>query len=225
MIRLVYLARRNPELSHEAFVGRWRNHYRLAASMKEWGTVRKYLQCEVKHDRNNPPYDGMATVEYMTPDSRFANRGATEYHRILREDELRVFASHVSNFSCIATHEVVWGVGAAPAKIVRFLVKSGGLDAQTFMERWKGPYAEKVVNSVHGLIGYARNVPIAPEAGTSWGLKIDGAEELWFESEEAALAYANSAEAAALRASAAELVASVTEMVTDEVVLHDVGNG
>jgi len=219
--RLNYLARRNPDLSHPAFVARWRQHGRLAASLKEWSTVRRYIQCEVLDDGRPRQYDGAATVEYHSLEARNANRGASAYHRVLQEDEREVFESLVSNFSFIGVHEVLDGSGMGPFKVIRYLKRTAGLSQAAFEHCWRGRHVADIVATAGAAVGYAQNLPIAPERAEGWGLSVDGSEEIWFASQAGAVAFCNSEALREHEKRFAEHFETTALIVADEVVLHD----
>nr|BFE31181.1 hypothetical protein GCM10010200_034320 [Actinomadura rugatobispora] len=100
ILRINYLAHRNPGMTREQWVPRWRQHWRLAESQKESATVRRYIQCEVLHDTSPRMHDGVASSEYFSAEARDANRSAAGYHRIMRQDEMQVFDSLIEPFSC-----------------------------------------------------------------------------------------------------------------------------
>jgi len=63
---LNYLAPRKPFLTLSHFSERWRAHYSLASSLREWSAVRRYIQCEELDDENPRSYDRVTTVEYLS---------------------------------------------------------------------------------------------------------------------------------------------------------------
>lgn len=217
-----YLARRNPAFTHAGFVSRWRQHFELASSLKEWGTIKKYAQCEVLCDESARDYDGFATVEYHSLEARDSNRRSHEYHRILQADELEVFESLVSNYLFIGSHHVLHGEGTGPFKIVRFIRRRLGIDPKKFEKAWREDYVSRLLAAAPDIIGLAQNIPIAPERPEGWGLQVDGSEEIWFPTIEAAHAFQQSEEwRQVLLEFQPHLFAPAAEVVTDEVVLHD----
>jgi hypothetical protein len=44
--KLAYLAKRNPALSREQFIRRWRQHGALAMGPARWDSVGRYAQCD-----------------------------------------------------------------------------------------------------------------------------------------------------------------------------------
>jgi hypothetical protein len=209
--RLNYLARRNPQFSHDDWIPIWRSHYRLASSMGGWDTVRRYVQSEIFVDAADRPHDGLASVEYMSLEARAANRSSQEYHRIMKADETRVFDELVGEFSFIASHEVIFGAGTGPAKLVRYGRAKKGRDLP---KEWRS-HAQTVVNEAPQLLSYALNLAVQPERPEGWGLQVDGSEEIWFESIDAAEAYRTSH-------AARHLLEGAPFEVTDEVVANEV---
>lgn len=178
--RITYLARRHPSFaSHDEWMPRWRAHWELAASQPESATVARYAQCEVLLDTAEPAHDAVAFSEYVSPEARLRNRGAAGYHAIMSADELQVFDRLILECAFFGTHHVLAGVESGAFKVVRFLV--GRSDAAG----WDARAAEVLAGPP--LLGYAqtRALPPPPEG---WGLAVDGCEELWVDSLDAAQA-------------------------------------
>jgi hypothetical protein len=214
--RINYLARRNPSMTHEQWVPRWREHWRLAARQPESATVRRYIQCEVLHDDARPAHDGAASSEYFSAEARTANRAAVDYHRIMRQDEELVFDSLIERCSFIGEHRVLSGAGTGPFKVIRFLKRRPGLSSEDFARAWSGEHVRRALESSPELLSYAQNLPIEPERPGGWGLDVDGSEELWFDGLRPAIDYARTLP----RDSPHFRVAA--QVVTNEVILKDV---
>lgn len=215
--RINYLARRHPRLTHEDWVRRWRDHWRLADRQPESATVRRYIQCEVIHDTAAVPHDGVATAEYFCPDARRSNRTATDYHRLMRADEEQVFDRLIERCSFIGEHRVLSGAGTGPFKVVRYLKRRPDVPPATFVAAWRGSHASRILESTSDLLSYAQNQPVAPERPAGWGLDVDGSEELWFADADTATAYAKSA----VPPEPGPFTV-VAQVVTNEVILKDV---
>ncbi len=220
--RLNYLARRNPIWSHEEFVARWRQHFRLASSMPEWRTSRRYIQCEVLHNFDGATYDGACSNEYHSETARRANREAHEYHRILKIDELETFESLVYDFAFVGVHDVLHGPGVGSTKLIRYLKREEGVSKAEFLHHWRDVYAPRLLQLGLGVTSYAQNIPIEPERPEGWGLDVDGIEEIWFDTIEEAL-HLRASEGFRQLADEFEdqRVKLTAQVITNEVILND----
>jgi hypothetical protein len=218
-IRIVYLARRNPALDHDAWLPEWRRHWALASRQAESSTVRRYLQCEVLFDAHERPRDGLGISEYASEADRERNRSASEYHAIMQTDELRVFDGLVEKTATFVRQRVLAGSGLGPYKLVRFVRRDPRVSAEDFVEAWAGEHARRVCSLREDLLGYAQSMTVPPRLPSSQ-LAVDGLEEFWFADVRAARALLDSA--ALERATREAGVIEVTDrLVTDEVVLKD----
>ncbi|MFF5234349.1 hypothetical protein [Dactylosporangium sp. NPDC000521] len=216
--RINYLARRHPQWTHAAWVPRWRRHWRLAEPRPESATVRRYIQCEVLHDADPVPHDGVASAEYVSLAARHANRAAAGYHRIMRQDEVQVFDSLIADCSFIGSHHVVFGAGTGPFKVVRFLKRRASVAAGDFVRAWRGLHGARMIEAWPAMLSYAQNVAVVPERPDGWGLNVDGSEELWFDALAPAVACATSE---TLQRIGSHLFTVTATVVTDEVILKD----
>jgi hypothetical protein len=234
--RLIYIARRNPAYGHEQWVGRWRDHWALAASQPEIEATRRYIQCEILFDAATPPRDGIAITEYRSPGARRAIRSATGFRAVMQADERRVFDRLVVETMLIARHHVIHGAGAGPFKVVRFVTRGPGLSREEFLHAWRAEYAPGAAASPD-LLGYAQDHPLEqdhpseqdhpleqdhptePDGSSTWSLAADGVEEFWFADLSTCRTFLESPRLATLTDSAG-LFAAVDAVVTDEVVLR-----
>ena len=53
--KLIYLARRNPALTREAFVPRWPRHGALGMSLPRWRNIWRYVHCDVLAEGDGLP--------------------------------------------------------------------------------------------------------------------------------------------------------------------------
>ena len=75
--KLAYLAQRNPALSREQFIRRWRQHGALAMGLARWDSIGRYAQCDCLPvpaglTRASQEYDGIGIVWFTeaNPGSR-----------------------------------------------------------------------------------------------------------------------------------------------------------
>lgn len=208
-LRINYLARRNAGFTAEEWIGVWRSHWALAASLPESATVRRYIQCEVLLDPCAAPHHAVASSEYFSPEARAANRGAVGYHATMGADEERVFETRISECSFIGEHHVLAGSGTGPFKAVRFL-RAVDFDA----------WAPVALSLSDELLGYAQNRAVEPERPEGWGLDVAGSEEFWFDN---ALSAIDFLESDLLREETTAAGLEVEHaVVTNEVILKDV---
>ena len=177
-VRINYLARRNPHFTHEEWVRRWRQHWRLAESQPTSRTVRRYIQCEVVFDREQPAHDGAASSEYYSPEARHENRADAGYHAIMQRDELQVFDRLIEECSFVAEHTVVSGPGVGPYKILRYLRCAPEVSESAFGRMWRDVYAQEIQEALPESVGYAQNAALP---GVRNGLGVAGSDEIWFD--------------------------------------------
>lgn len=118
-------------------------------------------------------------------------------------DELLVFDRPILECSFFGTHHVLAGVQSGPFKVVRFLAGSSVSD-------WEDRAATAL--GARPVLGYAQTRALpAPPAG--WGLAVDGCEELW-------VASLDAARALLVPPAAVGPFSTVAAVVTREVVLR-----
>lgn len=215
VLRVNYLARRNPRFTHEEWVRRWRQHWRLADAQPRSRTVRRYIQCEVVFDQEHPEYDGAASSEYHSPEARQENRADTEYHAIMQHDELQVFDRLIDECSFVADHTVVTGSGVGPYKILRYLRRASEVSNDAFGRMWREVYARDIQEALPGAVGYAQNATLAGERN---GLGVDGSDEIWFDDVSQAIEGAT-ALAAGFDRDWSETLVVAHQVVTSETIL------
>ncbi len=164
--RISYLAHRNPAFASRgdcAALARALGIGGLAARIGD-GTALRAVRGAVRGApttrtmRSRVPSTGL-------PEARVANREATGYHAVMREDELKVFDRGIVECSFIGTFHALIGRGGGPFKVVRFL---RGRDHR-FAEFWSD-WAAWLEDRPHGLLGYAQNRAIDPPTPAGWGL-------------------------------------------------------
>lgn len=221
--RVIYLARRHPDLDRDAFVRRWRRHWAYVGGMAESGAVRRYAQCEVLRDTHPEPRDAVGISEFFSPEQRARIRTATEFRRLAQADERETFAAPVGDRLLIATFHVLSGSGTGPYKVMRFLRRRTGLDQAEFFRRWRGDYAAELLAAAPAdLLGYAQNHAITPDLTTEWSLPADGAEEYFFDDLASAESFLDGALPRELAARHPIFDEPVDVVITNEVILKDV---
>jgi len=117
--KLIYLARRNPRLTREQFMGRWRQHCALAMSLPRWEAIEHCAYCDVL-----PPirglefaswkYDGIGVIRF-----RDGSPASPEDLARLKADEMETFSAHVDSFSLLVEENVV-KAGSGTVKATAF---------------------------------------------------------------------------------------------------------
>ena len=194
--KLIYLARRNPALSREAFVKRWRQHGALGMSLPRWRNIAQYVHCDVLHPQAqaaevDTEYDGIGLIWHRSPEARAAHIADTSSRQTMERDEEETFAEPIVT-SCLLARERVL---KQPNRAERSLVKlTCFIRAHAFAEnlvRERVGASRRVVESMSalGLLprGHVVNAPLPATSGDGWGLRADCVEEWWFDDEDSAL--------------------------------------
>lgn len=206
-----YLARRNPDIPAEEWPRAWRSH--AAYVSKEFkGAVApiasvsycsRVLRPTLDGAEFDPPgitreYDGVAVVASPSADAfRAAVWGISEvqWHEAtglskedrkkVEADELRVFSTHVANFSFRCTETLVHGAAPGQAVIIRFLCRKAGSSREAFEAALSAhaPVAVRFVDTQDAARRYVHN--LLREAPPP-GFPFDGVTETWFTTSEAA---------------------------------------
>ena len=186
--KIIYLARRNPKIAAEDFSEAWRSHSRLASTLvntlgKHFTRVR---QCIKVYEAKVPPeyvnqHDGSALLTMKSWEDLLKAR----YHRdsvtIMRDDEPRVFADYVENFTMAAEETNYMEKREGSAGLLHFVVRRDGVDLKEFERIWTGDYVKRILE-----------LDAVKQTGTALALNrvIDtpgpdynfaGISELWFD--------------------------------------------
>ena len=179
--KLIYLARRNPALSREAFTRRWRQHGALGMSRPRWRNIARYVHGDVL---DGDDHDGIGLIWHRSRAARAAHLADTDSRLQMEQDEFETFAEPVANF-CLLAHEFVLmtpprasvsidGTAdpAGPVKLTRFLDSHSAADSTELRLQ-----LESAAVALHG---HVINMALPPERGDGWGLGHACVEELWF---------------------------------------------
>lgn len=215
--KLMYLARRNPALTREAFTLRWRQHGALGMSRPRWRNIARYVHGDVL-DRDD--YDGIGLIWHRSRAARAAHLADTDSRLQMEQDEFETFAEPVVNFCLLAREYVLLGpppsaistTGAAdlhgPVKLTRFLTTHAPADSTELRLRLDTAGVE--------LRGQVINLPLPAERGNAWGLRHACVEELWFAN------LADARRAAVVTAAAPSSNASTIAVLTRDVCLYQI---
>jgi hypothetical protein len=198
-VKWIYLARRNPATSHEAFRPNWRSHSALASTFA--ATLGAHFtgvrQCAVVQGLDLPPemsteQDGVALLWMRSLEDLRASWEDPDAIATMHPDELRVFSDHIVKSSFYAQETVHRQAGDGRAVIVTFLKRRTGMSRCAFGEDWRDRHAALVLAQdpeAGQLKIYRQNTLIYdPPAG----FDFDGVAEMWFETPADALAFARS---------------------------------
>jgi len=223
--KLIYLARRNPALTRDAFTARWRRHGALGMSMPRWVNIRRYVHCDVMQagiPGVDDGYDGIGLIWHRSPEARARHRADNSSQGMMEADEAETFAEPVYNFCLLAREYILKDAGSGPVKLIRFVERADGVSRGEFEDAWRGAYAAALLQAPEvaaNIQRYVQNHVLPPEQPPRWGLAADCVDEFWFASmREATTAFD------AIRQLArpeADLVSRSIWVATNEVVLHD----
>jgi hypothetical protein len=186
--KITYLARRNPSIAAEDFPEAWRSHSRLASTLvntlgKHFTRVR---QCIKVYDAKVPPeyvnqHDGAALLTMKSWDDLLQARYHPDALKTMRDDEPRVFADYVKNFTMAVEETSYMEKREGSAALLHFVVRRDGVEPQAFEAVWSGDY----VNRILGLdivektaTGFALN-RVIDTPGPDYN--FSGISELWFD--------------------------------------------
>lgn len=215
--KLIYLARRNPALSREAFTRRWRQHGALGMSRPRWKNIARYVHGDVL---DSDDHDGIGLIWHRSRAARAAHLADSDSRLQMERDEIETFAEPVVNVCLLAREYVLLrpprssissgGMAdpAAPVKLTRFLGTRGTADSTEL--RWRLE-AEGIV-----LHGHVINLALPPERREAWGLRHACVEELWFASRE------DARRAAVVAAAAPGMQIGDITVLTRDVLLYEI---
>jgi hypothetical protein len=193
MIKTIYLARRNPETTHEEFLANWRQHAVLAGSVPSVGRrFTAVVQCRRLRgpdgERLAAGYDGanlLSLTSLLESVDVYDQAGIDT----LRTDELRVFDDYVSESSITVHESVLRDQPIGAVVLLEFVRRRPGVSPADFIRAWTGAYARTLLaaDAFTAAAGrYVHNHVILP---TPPGHDYDGFSETWFAQPEDATAF------------------------------------
>ena len=215
--KLIYLTRRQPALTREAFIPRWRQHGALGMSRPRWRNIARYVHGDVI-DRDD--YDGIGQIWHRSRAARAAHLADTDSRLQMEQDEFETFAEPIVNVCLLAREYVLRGPPAMtvsptgrakpddPVKLTRFLTSHAPADATELRLRLDAAELR--------LLGHVINLPLPPERGDGWGLRCACVEELWFANLE------DARRAVLVAAAAAGSNAGTISVLTRDVLLYQI---
>ncbi|MEV4420953.1 EthD domain-containing protein [Patulibacter sp. NPDC049589] len=242
----VYLARRHPSLTRDAFPARWRRHGALAMSLGLWEHSERYVHCDVEE---HPPvaddpylpgawtgeHDGIGLVTMPSVPAMRRLSTAPDFP-ILLADECTAFAAPIPSGALVTRQVPHLDRPGTAAKVFAFVTPRDGVTREAFQERWTA-HAARVMGDVPlraPLLRYVHDVvlPIGPgevveatERSRPEGVLADvaGVAELGFASAAARASYLSHPGRKAVVADLAEFadLDRLLLIATNEVVLDD----
>jgi hypothetical protein len=185
--KMIYLARRNPQLSAEAFPQAWREHSALGRQCRNVGErVISVMQCSRVLDPTvlvgaALDYDGVNLLHLRDRESAAAIWNDAETLAIMRPDEPRVFSTYVRDFSLVCREQVLRDGPRGAIGLIGFLRRRAELSIAGFQQAWHGAVAVSLVTP--GPLRQAtrivnNDVVDLPPPGYAY----DAIVECWFES-------------------------------------------
>jgi len=140
LVKYLYLTKRKPGFTPDAFTIRWRKHGALGMSMPLWHHSLLYVQAEVIRPLPVPgasdDYDGIAYI--VTNDEAFAAETTPEDKvsaETLLNDELETFAGPIPPVMLFLTEEIL--KKGEPGGVTAFLFFIDGRKAKPIAERYQ----------------------------------------------------------------------------------------
>lgn len=195
--KLIYLARRNPQIAPQDWPRAWRSHAVFASQFPVLGArisslfyCSRIYQPAIDGAPCDPPgastdYDGAAIV--ASPSSEGLGGQLTDEARAqIDADERRVFAAQTPTFSFQCQEVLAHGAVQGPAAVIRFLARRPELSPDAFQARWNGAHAAIATAAADHSGGVTRYVHDLLREPPPPGYPFDGIAETWFASAEAA---------------------------------------
>jgi EthD domain len=194
--KLVYLARRNPALTPEAFPEAWKSHSRLASQFSSTlGThYSRVIQCLKAYQVQVPEgflndIDGVAMLTMKSWEDLQATRSDANVNSVLRDDEPRVFADYVDRSMLAVDESVLMDKGPGRYALLSFLPVNAHSNQSELYKVWSGAHAEELMDACHVAVGY-HQCRVVDHPGVPYA--FGGLAELWTSTLDDALSIAYS---------------------------------
>jgi hypothetical protein len=229
----IYLARRHPALTPDAFRARWRRHGALAMARASWAeSVLRYVQADpIPYTGGlagaSDGYDAIGTIVHRSVESRRRCMAAADERQMIVADEDEIFAARIAECGLDTVERVVFGAPGPGVKLYRFLWRRPEIDRTAFHTRWSGPHAELVATPHDGVpmpTAYIQNDPFDTGTPGAAGLDCDGVEETGYATL-ADLVRATDAVGSRLEADRARFVGRAVAVITVDTVLLEKPTG
>ena len=185
----IYITRRKPSYSAEAWGPRWRQHGRFVRGLPLWAQIRRYEQCRVLSPEAaaaagmpglaQTSYDGVGMVWFRSPEAVAAALADPTVEGVF-EDEKDVFADPIADTSLFTREIVLRDTGATNVKLVGFLRRKAGCSRDEFSAHWEhvhGPLFLGIEEVSAHVTKYVQNHVIEDFTGVM-GDRYDGVVEI-----------------------------------------------
>ncbi len=193
MYKLIYLARRNPSVSREAWPEHWRSHATFA---NQFAFVANDIVYSCYANRIDRPmldgrpvdvpglsgdHDGVALGVSPAVETLQGGGFSKEERALIDNDELRVFDMLTPNFSYYCTEKVLKDGKYGEYGLIRFLARKTGLSREAFAAHFDGGFAERAGKALDAsVVRYAHNRPIYDPLPL---FPFDAITDCWFANE------------------------------------------
>jgi hypothetical protein len=184
VVKVIYLARRNPALSASMFPDRWRQHAVLGGSIPSLrGNFVQVAQCLSLYDRAIVPrasldFDGVNLLTLKDRDVALAMHQDDMVLDIMLPDELLTFSTYVRHFSLQCVEHVVQDGDMLPFCLISFLKRDRHFSTDAFVDA--------TVAALTGAVPGARRTIVNRVEDRPPGYNFDAITESWFASAEEA---------------------------------------
>ena len=140
VVKVIYLARRNPLLTADQFPGRWHQHAILGGTLPTLrGNFTQVAQCANIYDRSivgraSLDYDGVNLLTLADRSAALAMNQDPAGFDIMLRDELQTFSTYVRHFSLQCTEHVLRDGPILPFCLVSFLKQGQRIARDAFRD-------------------------------------------------------------------------------------------
>lgn len=190
--KMIYLARRNPNLAAEQFPQAWREHSALGAGCTNVrDKVLSVTQCSrvlalPALEGAATDYDGVNLLALRDLQAAADIWSDAETLAIMRPDEPRVFSTYVRDFTLVCREHIMRDGERSGCCVTGFLRRQTELTPAEFVRAWTAPDGSQLdAPALRGAVRVVHNEVVqAPPPGYDY----DGIAEWWFATEDAARA-------------------------------------
>lgn len=198
MIKVIYLATRNPGTTREEFLRNWKEHADLSATFPGIHDVYMGIaQCVPVPDLCRPAlstmYDGvnLLPVRGLVDALEVYDGAGIE---VMLADELRVFAGHVADTTLVTAETVLRDGPIGGVVLLEFLSRPDGASHIDFIKTWMGVQARRLQSTEKFRSAVRRFVNDLVIVEPPEAAPYAGVSELWFDDVEQALAFVDDQE-------------------------------
>jgi uncharacterized protein (TIGR02118 family) len=155
-VKMIYLAERNPRLTREAWVTRWRQHGAFCRTLPIWDHICHYEQCvavdgdefaatSASGAQPRHAWDGVGMIWFWSMEA--LGRAVEEPTRPqLDADELETFSGPVAPTALLAREAVLRDKGGVGAKVIAFIRRRPDLSRKAFSDYWEHEHGPLLLN-------------------------------------------------------------------------------